>query len=271
MSVGRDACPKTSSGIELGEPLLFRAAAWLMWGDVPDGMSINMHPMAFAAWLGLLATALNLFPIGQLDGGHVAYAVLGRRSAFVTIVTICVAIGLTYLFNELAGVDRADARDAGRHGPHHPPTLDDEVRIDRQPADTRRVRTHHADRVLHARAARAVRDGTIARASRRTRKAALARRRTSSGLHTAREGTQRERGRFGELTSGLPLPCDVRATEASHVELRIRAVHASVLRVFRVTRPSLQDIQRIDIDRRPARHLRQTRERFPQRRPHRRT
>ena len=44
----------------------------------PDGYSLNMHPMAFAAWFGLLATALNLFPIGQLDGGHISYAVLGR-------------------------------------------------------------------------------------------------------------------------------------------------------------------------------------------------
>ena len=47
-------------------------AAWLVFGDVADGFSINMHPMAFAAWFGLLATALNLFPIGQLDGGHIA-------------------------------------------------------------------------------------------------------------------------------------------------------------------------------------------------------
>ena len=45
---------------------------------MPDGYSLNMHPMAFAAWFGLLATALNLFPIGQLDGGHISYAVLGR-------------------------------------------------------------------------------------------------------------------------------------------------------------------------------------------------
>ena len=52
--------------------------SWLLWGTQPDGYSLNMHPMAFAAWFGLLATALNLFPIGQLDGGHISYAVLGR-------------------------------------------------------------------------------------------------------------------------------------------------------------------------------------------------
>jgi hypothetical protein len=48
--------------MSLGEPLLFRFAAWLIFGDVAEGYSINMHPMAFAAWFGLLATALNLFP-----------------------------------------------------------------------------------------------------------------------------------------------------------------------------------------------------------------
>ncbi|MCK7529323.1 MAG: site-2 protease family protein [Ignavibacteriales bacterium] len=47
--------------------------------------SLNLHPMAFAAWFGLLVTALNLLPIGQLDGGHIAYAALGRRSLYVTI------------------------------------------------------------------------------------------------------------------------------------------------------------------------------------------
>ena len=76
---------QAASLIELGEPLIFRLAAWLVWGDVASGHSINMHPMAFAAWFGLLATALNLFPMSQLDGGHIAYAVFGRRSTYVTL------------------------------------------------------------------------------------------------------------------------------------------------------------------------------------------
>ena len=72
--------PNDFVGMELGEPLLFQLAAWMVWGEAPTGHSINLHPMGLAAWLGLLITALNLFPIGQLDGGHIAYAALGRRS-----------------------------------------------------------------------------------------------------------------------------------------------------------------------------------------------
>jgi membrane-associated protease RseP (regulator of RpoE activity) len=122
--------PQDFTGVELGEPLLFRAAAWLMWGDVADGMSINMHPMAFAAWFGLLATALNLFPIGQLDGGHVAYAVLGRRSTVITLTMIAVAIALTtfvsssWLVWTVLMVVMLFAI-----GPHHPPTLDDRAEL----------------------------------------------------------------------------------------------------------------------------------------------
>ena len=78
-------------------------------GHLPDGMSINMHPMAFASWFGLLATALNLFPIGQLDGGHVAYAVLGRRSTHRDAsARWSLAIGLSFVSSELDRVDGAD-------------------------------------------------------------------------------------------------------------------------------------------------------------------
>ena len=81
----------------LGEPLLFKAVSWLVFGAIPEGYSINMHPMGFAAWFGLLATALNLFPIGQLDGGHISYAVLGRRSTLVTLTAVVCLVGLSFV------------------------------------------------------------------------------------------------------------------------------------------------------------------------------
>ena len=86
--------PPVFSGAELGEPLLFKFAEWVVWGDIPEHLSLNLHPMAFAAWFGLLATALNLFPLGQFDGGHISYAAFGRRSLYVTIRTIAVALCL---------------------------------------------------------------------------------------------------------------------------------------------------------------------------------
>lgn len=99
MSLSRvTALPTDTRGfLELGEPLLFQAVAWVWWGTPPEGYSINLHPMAFAAWFGLLATALNLFPIGQLDGGHIAYAVFGPKSTRVTLATVGCLVGLTFV------------------------------------------------------------------------------------------------------------------------------------------------------------------------------
>jgi membrane-associated protease RseP (regulator of RpoE activity) len=126
-----DRLPEDSSQlIELGEPLLFRFAAWLVWGEVADGFSINMHPMAFAAWFGLLATALNLFPIAQLDGGHISYAVLGRRSTIVTLLMIGVAIGLTFVSSSWVAWTVLLVAMIVTMGPAHPPTLDDDQRLD---------------------------------------------------------------------------------------------------------------------------------------------
>ena len=53
-----------------------------------------MHPTGFAVWFGLLATALNLFPAGQLDGGHIVHAIVGRVSRYVTIASILVLLTL---------------------------------------------------------------------------------------------------------------------------------------------------------------------------------
>ena len=116
--------------MSLGEPLLFRFASWLVFGTVDDGYSINMHPMAFAAWFGLLATALNLFPIAQLDGGHISYAVLGHRSLWITLTMVVVAIGLTFLSSSWIAWTVMLVVMLVVVGPRHPPTMDDYTPLD---------------------------------------------------------------------------------------------------------------------------------------------
>ncbi|MEO0079953.1 MAG: site-2 protease family protein [candidate division WOR-3 bacterium] len=69
----------TAPGMRLGSPLLFELLSRLFHGNPGPGRDVLLHPLAFAGWLGFFVTALNLLPVGQLDGGHIAYAVLGRR------------------------------------------------------------------------------------------------------------------------------------------------------------------------------------------------
>ncbi len=113
-----------------GEPLLVQFAIWLNFGTRPDGYDVVFHPMAFAAWFGLLATALNLFPIGQLDGGHISYAVLGRRSTFVTLGSVGMVIALTFL--SLSWILWAALMVVMliAFGPRHPRTFDEDVPLD---------------------------------------------------------------------------------------------------------------------------------------------
>jgi membrane-associated protease RseP (regulator of RpoE activity) len=116
---------------EFGEPLLFKAAAWLRFGSVADGSTVNMHPMVFAAWFGLLATALNLFPIGQLDGGHIAYAVLGRRSTFVTLGMVLCLVALTFWSRSWIVWTVLTVAMLFAFGPRHPRVWDEDVPLDR--------------------------------------------------------------------------------------------------------------------------------------------
>jgi membrane-associated protease RseP (regulator of RpoE activity) len=90
--------PPPSPGlISMGEPLLFRWAVAFVQGSLPDGQTLMLGPLGLAAWFGLFVTALNMMPVGQLDGGHVMYSLIRARAALVSRVGILVCLGLLYL------------------------------------------------------------------------------------------------------------------------------------------------------------------------------
>jgi membrane-associated protease RseP (regulator of RpoE activity) len=69
----------STDSIQLGNSLLLRALDHYFATPVPEGMDINPSPVAFAAWAGMFVTMINLIPAGQLDAGHVAFALFGPR------------------------------------------------------------------------------------------------------------------------------------------------------------------------------------------------
>lgn len=75
-------------GIHLGSPLIFTILEYFILGPVPDHLDVILHPVAFAGWIGMLVTMLNLIPIGQLDGGHVAFAIFGDRHREISLVMV---------------------------------------------------------------------------------------------------------------------------------------------------------------------------------------
>jgi membrane-associated protease RseP (regulator of RpoE activity) len=82
------ADPQMQGGLRLGDSLAFLALVKLFAVPIPEGSDLLLHPAAFAGWVGLLVTCLNLLPVGQLDGGHVAYAVWGDRQTAISRVTV---------------------------------------------------------------------------------------------------------------------------------------------------------------------------------------
>lgn len=88
--------PKTNiaGALGLGDSLVFKLLSWLIFGAVPEGYDVFLHPVAFAGWLGMFVTAMNLLPIGQLDGGHIIYALLGPRHRLFSLFMIAVLVVL---------------------------------------------------------------------------------------------------------------------------------------------------------------------------------
>jgi len=71
-----------------GEPLLLRFASLFLLKGAGPGLDVVLHPVAFAGWVGVLVTSLNLLPLGQLDGGHIAYAVFGPKIRTISKIVL---------------------------------------------------------------------------------------------------------------------------------------------------------------------------------------
>jgi len=116
-----------AEGLFLGEPLIFRWLTHLIHGPVPADHTLLMGPLGLAAWFGLLVTALNLMPIGQLDGGHVTYALLRDRAHGISRIASWICVALVY-FGPSWILWAILMRVLGRR---HPPTLDDHAPVAR--------------------------------------------------------------------------------------------------------------------------------------------
>lgn len=81
-----------------GKSLAILGLARLVHGPMPAESVLALHPFAMAAWLGLLATALNLIPLGQLDGGHILYAVFGRAQSRLAVPIWLALLAAVYVW-----------------------------------------------------------------------------------------------------------------------------------------------------------------------------
>jgi membrane-associated protease RseP (regulator of RpoE activity) len=108
-----------------GDPLLFQYLAEWIKGPIPKYKVLYLDPMAFAGWVGLLITSLNLMPIGQLDGGHIFYALLRKKANRIASLLLLIAIGLVAAIPSLRSWFIMLFL-LIMMGPSHPPTANDD-------------------------------------------------------------------------------------------------------------------------------------------------
>jgi len=112
-------------GLRFGDPLVLKWMYVARHGPIPEGYDVVLNPLLFAGWVGILVTALNLIPIGQLDGGHMLYTLIGKRAHMVATGLLWGAIGYMvythyYAYSLIVLLLLL-------MGPRHPPTADDSV------------------------------------------------------------------------------------------------------------------------------------------------
>jgi membrane-associated protease RseP (regulator of RpoE activity) len=89
----------TSGGsIYFGEPLLLQLVGYLIVGPIPQGFALHINSVGVAAWFGLLVTMFNLMPVGQLDGGHIVYAIAGPYARYISRAVIGALLIMGFFF-----------------------------------------------------------------------------------------------------------------------------------------------------------------------------
>ena len=125
--------PVGGESLIFGEPLLVKWLIHLRFGTLLPGEDVILHPIAFAGWVGIFITGLNLIPMSQLDGGHVLYTLLLRRSRRIALwlwfgcvgaVGVGVAMGRTEVLTWLLMLGLIFMM-----GVQHPPTRNDNMKL----------------------------------------------------------------------------------------------------------------------------------------------
>ena len=113
--------------VSFGDSLLTQTLTFLKFGQIMPGMDVISHPIMIGAWFGLLITGINLVPAGQLDGGHIAYAILGQNAKYLSYVMIAIFGALALLVSESWLIWAIMLLLFGRS---HPPSLNQAVKLE---------------------------------------------------------------------------------------------------------------------------------------------
>ena len=111
----------TQGEILLGSSLLFELLS-MVFVSIPNGYALTLNPVAFAGWIGLLITSINLLPAGQLDGGHIFRSILGDKQKYAGYIAVFIMIFTGWVFFAILIIFLI--------GMNHPPPLNDEGTLD---------------------------------------------------------------------------------------------------------------------------------------------